>query len=361
MRKPHSWLLPLAIPYQAVVQLRNRLYNLQMLPIHNAPAPVISVGNISVGGTGKSPFVIYLAQRLQEMSGNRLKTAVVTRGYLGQASGTLLVSNGQKVIATPEYAGDEPVMIAEAALGLVVIVDKDRVRGATVAVKEQRARVVILDDGFQHRRLNRDLDIVLLDAGNPLGNRFMLPAGYLREPLKSLARADLIVLSKAVGDVGELEERRRRLEALLHKPVIVTRLVPRYWRRVGGSELFAADQVGGKRVVAFAGIARPGSFFETVRCLGVIIADRIPLPDHCRYSKSQLDSIARRFVKAKAEWLVTTAKDAIKLPAILRFLPVYQLETSLEVASGGEHLEQAIARVIKLADETRDFPKSITR
>ena len=358
MMKPLPWLLPLAIPYQAAVQTRNRLYDLGALTVREVPVPVVSVGNISVGGTGKSPFVIHLASHIRELTAGRLKLAVVTRGYGGSYTGTLAVSDGRKVLGTPEAAGDEAVMLAEAVSGLVVIVDRNRLRGAQAAVSEYRARLLILDDGFQHRRLKRDLDIVLLDARNPLGNRLMLPAGYLREPVKSLARAHLVVLSKALGTAEELEERRRRLEALINKPVVVTRLEPRFWKRVSGGEILAADQVSGKRVLAFAGIAQPGGFFETVHNLGGVLCDRIPLPDHCRFTKSQLDMIAGRFVRSKAEWLVTTGKDAVKLPAILRFLPVYQLDISLQIAAGKEHLELALAGILKLAVEARDNPKS---
>ena len=307
---------------------------------------MISVGNISVGGTGKTPFVIHLLERIGKLTGGKVRTAVVSRGYRGSASGSLIVSNGRKVLAFPDTAGDEPVLIAESSSGAVVVVDKDRVRGARLAIEGLKAKVVVLDDGFQHRRLRRDLDIVLLDAQNPLGNRLVLPAGPLREPVKSLRRADLILLSKVTGELDELTTRAEKLSRVLDRPVAVSRMVPKFWRRVGKGELLTADRIAGKKVVAFAGIAIPDSFFRTVADLQAEIQLRIPLPDHCHYSKAYMDFITRKFVQAKAEWLVTTSKDAIKLPLIFRYLPVYYLDVKMEVVVGGELLDERIEQVL---------------
>lgn len=344
--RPSRWLLPFSILYQAAVQTRNRLYDIGVLTSHDVEAPVISVGNISVGGTGKTPFVIYLADRLRKLPVKVGKTAVVSRGYRGSATGTHVVSDGNKVISTPDMAGDEPMLIAESSPGRVVIVDRNRVRGTQYAIEELRARLILLDDGFQHRRLARNLDIVLLDSRNPLGNRRVLPAGFLREPVSSLARADLVVLSKARGDDDDLAERSKRLGEIIKKPVIVTRIVPQYWRSLGQGELLAADQIKGRKVVAFAGIADPTSFFSLVEELGAEIAGFVPLPDHCRYSKAQMDRIAGTFIRQRAEWLVTTSKDMIKLPAILRHLPVFHLQIDTEVVYGQELLDDKLAETV---------------
>jgi len=346
--KPIPILWPLSIPYQGVIQTRNRLYDLGVLPTYDAGAPVISVGNLSVGGTGKTPFVMHLVDRIRRLTpARKVRLGVISRGYSGRAQGTLVVSDGRKVVASVKDAGDEPALIAEASPGVVVVVDRDRVRGAGLAVKEHRARLLLLDDGFQHRRLRRDLDIVLLEAENPLGSRRVLPAGFLREPARALKRADVVVLSKAVGDDEELKSRASRLQDLIGKPVAVSRLTPKYWRRVGVAELLAPEQVSGRKVAAFAGIASPDSFFDTVRGLGAELTARIPLPDHCRYSKSHLDRVAGVFVRSQADWLVTTAKDAVKLPSILRFLPVYYLEVETRVVAGAEMLDEMLNSVIE--------------
>jgi len=355
--KPKGWLLPLSIPYQIAVQVRNRLYDLNVLTVHDVELPVISVGNLSVGGTGKTPFVIYLINHLRQLMvtpdsdnsgkiyGNK-KLGVISRGYKGSATGTAVVNDGRRMIFGADVAGDEPVMIAESSPGTVIISDKNRVRGAQVARDEYRTKMLILDDGFQHRRIRRDLDIVLLDGQNPLGNRRLLPAGFLREPVSSLARADIVVLSKAVGNNEELKERAAKLEKIMNKPVVVTRLVPKHWRRVGKAELMSADQVAGKDVTAFAGIASPGSFFDTVADLGADLKAIIPLPDHCSYSKLYVDKIANGYVRSKSELLVTTAKDAVKIPAIMQLLPIYYLKTDLEVVVGQEHLNDALRKLL---------------
>ncbi len=346
--KPHGWLWPLSIPYLAIVKTRNRLYNIGVLQSHKVEASVISVGNISVGGTGKTPFVIHLLERLNTLSGSwKIKTAVISRGYKGTGTGTQIVSEGKHVRGTPELMGDEPVLIAESSKRTVVITDKNRLRAARLAIDEYKAGIILLDDAFQHRRISRDLDIVLLDGKNPLGNKRILPAGFLREPVSSLARADLIVLSKCSGSDDELAEKVRKLSELMKKPVIATRVSPRHWHRVNQGELYAADQIAGKKVLAFAGIAHPQSFFDTVEELGAEIVTRIPLPDHCRYEKKYIDHISRHFVRSKAEWLVTTAKDAIKLPYILKLLPAFYLDIGILVAVGSEELDQMLRNVLK--------------
>ncbi len=329
--------------------VRNRLYDLRLLKIGRVDAPVISVGNLSVGGTGKTPFVIHLTDRLKKLVGARkVKLGVVSRGYKGSADETLLVSDGRRQLADFMSAGDEPVLIAESTPGVVVVVDRNRFRGAEHTVKNLRVKLLLLDDGFQHRKLHRDLDIVLLDAGDPLGNRLVLPAGYLREPVKSLQRADIIVLSKATGDNDELGERALKLQELVKKPVVVTKMVPRYWRRLNQSELHAPEEIAGKKTIAFAGIARPDSFFNTVISLGADLVEALPMTDHCSYKRRHLDYISSYYLRSKSEWMVTTAKDAVKLPPILRFLPVYFLETNMEVVFGEEKLDEALLKVIDM-------------
>jgi len=335
------WLWPLSIPFQAAVQVRNRLYNLGALRSYSVTVPVISVGNISVGGTGKTPFVLHLIERIKRFTiGKKVTIAVVSRGYGGVGKGTTIVSNGKRTLSDPFTSGDEPYMLAEARSGAVVIVDRNRVQGAELAVEQFKANVVILDDGFQHRRLKRDLDIVLLDGRNPLGNKLLLPAGFLREPISSLKRAGQIILSKCDGTDEELEQRCADLEKLLKRPVAATRLIPKYWRRTGRGELFEASQIAGKRVFAFAGIANPESFFETVLGLGAELIGELALPDHCNYSKFYVDKLARRFVQSRAEWMVTTTKDSVKLPPVLNMLPVYALDVQHEVVAGAEKLDQ---------------------
>ncbi len=327
--------------------VRNRLYDLGVFSSVHAGAPTISVGNIAAGGTGKTPFVLELIERIGRLNpGKSAKIAVISRGYGRSTKGTLIVSDGKRLLGDPFSGGDEPYMIADNSPHTVVIVDEDRLRGARLAVEQFKARTLILDDGFQHRRVRRDLDIVLLDGRNPLGNKLLLPAGFLREPVSALVRSDLIVLSKSVGDRAELAERCERMSELTGKPVVATRLTPRYWKRIGKAEIEGLEQIRGKRVAAFAGTANPRSFFEVVESLGAEIVSFIPLPDHCNYDKFVLDKIARSFSANRGEWLVTTEKDAAKLPPILRILPAYALSVRQEVVAGAEKLDELLGKRI---------------
>jgi len=346
--KPLGCLWPLSILWQAAVKTRIRLYDIKVLTTRQVAAPVISVGNLSVGGTGKTPFVIHLVERLRNLAApKKLNIGVVSRGYKGKAKNTLLVADRRRVLEEFNRAGDEPVLIAQSSKGTVVVVDRKRYRGARFAVNDMKVKLVLLDDGFQHRQLHRDLDIVLLDASNPLGNKRVLPAGFLREPVSALKRADIIVLSKARGDDEELTERALRLKDLLNKPVVVTRFVPQYWKRLDRTELLAAEEIKGKKVAAFAGIAKPESFFDTVRDLGADLIKPMALPDHCKYSKFHLDYISGNFIRSRLEWMVTTEKDALKLPVIMRFLPVYFLEAKMEVVAGEELLDEELLKILK--------------
>ena len=332
-----------------VVGARNRLYDLSILNSQHVGVPTISVGNISAGGTGKTPFVLELIERISKLDPRMsTKLAVVSRGYGRSSKGFQLVSDGKRVFGDPFSSGDEPFMLAEASPRTVVIVDENRVRGAQLAVGLYKAKAIILDDGFQHRRIKRDLDIVLLDGRNPLGNRLLLPAGFLRESVNSLSRADLIVLSKSVGDDAELAERCQKMSELTYKPVIATRMVPRYWRRIGKAEIEGLEQGRGKRVLAFAGIAYPRSFFESIEELDCEIVARVPLPDHSNYGKNTLDRLARTFASNRGEWLVTTEKDAAKLPPILKLLPAYALVTRCEVAASAGVLDDLLRKVLNL-------------
>lgn len=345
--KPHGILWPFSIPYGVAVGVRNRLYDLGVLPAVHVGVPTISVGNISAGGTGKTPFVLELISRICKLDPRIAgKIAVVSRGYGRSTKGLEIVSDGKRIFGDPFSSGDEPYMIADSSPRTIVIVDEDRVRGAQLAVEQFKAKSIVLDDGFQHRHIKRDLEIVLLDGRNPLGNKLLLPAGFLREPVSSLSRSDLIVLSKSAGDDAELAERCTRMSDLTNKPVIATRMTSRYWKRVGKSEIEGLAQVSGKRVVAFAGIANPRSFFETVESFGGDIVAYIPLPDHCNYSKFTLDKIAHSFSANRAEWLVTTEKDAFKLPPILKLLPAYALAVRQEVVVGAVILDELLMKTI---------------
>ncbi|HMQ16529.1 MAG TPA: tetraacyldisaccharide 4'-kinase [Phycisphaerae bacterium] len=298
MYAPPSWLMPLLAPaaalYGSVIRLRNRRYDGGRAEVRRAAVPVVSVGNVTVGGTGKTPLVITLLHRLRELN---CKPAVLTRGYGGWRP----------------HQADEVREIVEAGCGAVVA-DPDRVRGAQVAVARHHADVLVLDDGFQHRRLARELDIVVIDALDPWGGGRLLPAGRLREPLAGLRRAGLIVISRsnlAPGPaVAGIQARLR--EICVAAPVVTARVEAVAVEHEGGvSE--PPELLRGRRVLAVCGLGNPGSFVRLVESLGAEMTGVCEFADHHRYNRSDATRIARRASHDRAETVLTTGKDWVKL------------------------------------------------
>jgi tetraacyldisaccharide 4'-kinase len=298
-------LSPLAALYGAAVRMRNRRLSRPGAAI-DAGVPVLSVGNLTVGGTGKTPMVAWLCRHVLDAGRN---PAVVSRGYRGGAGpGPVLVSQGAGPLVGPDLAGDEPHMLARALEGVVVVVGSNRVAGAEEA-KRAGADVVVLDDGFQHRRLARDLDIVLVDAGNPFGNSRLLPAGILREPLSSLERADAVIATRcSAGQTIPAIERAVREHG---------GGVPLFragHRAVGFRSGDGRDVAAPERAVAFCGIGNPETFEADVRAQGVEIVEFRAFRDHHAYATEELKFLTAAARDAGAD-LVTTEKDLARLGA----------------------------------------------
>jgi tetraacyldisaccharide 4'-kinase len=301
------------------VGARNALYDGGVLPVRRLPVPVLSVGNIAVGGTGKTPLVALLAQRLAE-TGRR--PAVISRGYGGaneQRPGhpALVVSDGRgrRPLVTAAEAGDEPVLLASLLDGVPVLVCRDRHAGGRSAVDRFQADLIVLDDGFQHRALHRDADLVALDARDPLGGGRLLPAGTLREPPQALRRAHAVVLTRAERAAEFTEATRAVRELVPGLPLFRARHQPVRLRLLGpdGREL-PASAVRNQAVAGFAGLAQPDALRLTLESLGGTVVHYETLPDHHPYSSGEVERLVERGRHAGAHWVVTTAKDAIRLP-----------------------------------------------
>jgi tetraacyldisaccharide 4'-kinase len=330
-RHPLFWpLYALSLPYGAAIGLRNRLYDGGGLPRTKLPCPVISVGNLTVGGTGKTPLVMLLAELMQEAG---WRPAILSRGFGGRSSrGVHVVSDGRRLLATPETAGDEPVLMARTLPSVPVLTGPDRVRTGKAALDRFGAKLLILDDAFQHRRLARDLDIVLTDLTLPFGNGCLLPAGPLREPVQALKRARIVIrtgseaevrTSPASTDAGGLRG--------FHRPCELV--------RGDGAERHPPAMLAGKRLLAFAGLGRPDAFRKTLAALGADVADFLPFPDHHAYRRSDIEGIRQRAVAASAEFIVTTEKDAVRLAPYADFLgEVLQLRIVMDILPARETL-----------------------
>ena len=292
-------------------------------------SPVVSVGNITVGGTGKSPTVEYLCKGLL---GQNWKPAVLSYGYGGSLRGKFaVVSDGSSVSLAPREAGDEPVMLATNVPGVPVLVCRDRVKSGRIAVGHFGADILVLDDGFQVWKVHRDLDIVLLNADNPLDNGRTLPAGRLREPLTALRRADCIVATGIQAPREREDILTKVLRAAPTTPVYFGRFCPSVVISLSYGSESPVERIRGKKVFALSSIANPASFEKTLTEAGAVIVGREALPDHHLYAAKDIARINRGATEGNAELVVTTDKDAVKLDARQFTVPVMRLGIELKL------------------------------
>ena len=353
---PRTVLAPFGVAYGAAVRARLALYHAGLLKTERVGAPVVSVGNITAGGTGKTPLVEWVARAVSR-AGRRV--CVLTRGYGREDAGRrVVVSDGESVLAGAREAGDEPRLLAELLLaeGAAVISDADRVAAARWAREHLGSEVFVLDDGFQHLRIARDLDLVTLDALDPWGGGRLLPTGLLREPLGGLARADALVITRAdlAPDLDALRAEARRLCGA-HKPLFTARLRTLGARPVqkpapggppqtssdGPHKASVADTPPGHAgagpesppgpVAAFCALGNPEAFFAHLRREGYAPVYHRAFTDHHAYTQRDLDALAREALRLGARSLLTTAKDGVKLRDLSPALPCYALDVALEV------------------------------
>ncbi|MGC3996063.1 MAG: tetraacyldisaccharide 4'-kinase [Anaeromyxobacter sp.] len=334
-------LLPLGVAewgFRAGAALRGALYSGGVLRAHRAGVPVLSIGNLAVGGAGKTPAAIAVARRL---AARGRRPAVLSRGYGAARKDARVVADRERVRLGASEGGDEPVLIARRLPGVAVLCGPRRVELARLAVRSLGCDALLLDDGFQHRALARDLDIVVIDAGNPFGNGHLLPRGPNREPPAALARAGLVWLSRADGaEPARLEALRAlALEATGHGPV-ESRHAPVDVTDGRLAERFGVEALRGRAVALLSGIARPAAFRRTVEALGARVVDERRFGDHHRFTDRELRGALSG---AGAELVVTTEKDAVRLPpdaAADPRLRVVRIEA--ELIAGEEILERAI-------------------
>ena len=331
---PFSWL------YAIGIWIRNRLYALGVFRAQRLPCTVISIGNIAVGGTGKTPAVIAIAEHLQRVG---LRVAILLRGYKRKArEGITIVSDGKQVYASARESGDEAYMMAQCLSGVPIIVGRERYLAGQIALERFNVDVLILDDAFQHRQLGRDVDILTVPATHPFGNPArLLPAGTLREPPSALRRADIILLTHT--DTPEVsvcaKEAVKRLapDALVLESVHQPRHLYPLLREDSGERQDVAV-LKGKRLLAVCGIGNPDAFVGTLTRCSPASVELMAFPDHHVYVEADAQRIDTAFQAAKADLVVTTQKDAQKLGSVVghRELPVVVLVVALVVAGGDE-------------------------
>ncbi|MEO5353236.1 MAG: tetraacyldisaccharide 4'-kinase [Magnetococcus sp. XQGC-1] len=296
--------------YGMAMQLRAALYRHHLLPAYRAPCPVLSVGNLSAGGTGKTPMVLWLAQQLRHK-----RLTIVSRGYgtPGNAKGITVVADPDGVRLAPPLAADEATLLARNLPGVALLTGADRSRLIRFAVEQYASELILMDDGFQHLRVQRDLDLLLMDGAHPLGNGFLLPGGILRERPQALHRCDAILLTRC----GEEETfaRARKMVARIapDKPILRADHQPRVWLRLGSNTPLDLDALADKPVLAFCGIARPDSFARLLAKTHTQTTGWQIFPDHFCYTRASGAALVRQAQASGAEALVCTEKDAVKM------------------------------------------------
>lgn len=324
-----SWFLSRL--YGLAVRIRASLYNRGVLKKRRLANPVISVGNLTAGGTGKTPWVAFLAELLQKAG---YRPAILSRGYKGRAeNSTLLVSDGSRPLCDPPECGDEPYLLARQLKGVPVAVGKKRYRVGQL-VEERFGKVIhILDDGYQHLSLERNLDILILDATDPFGGFELLPKGRLREPLQALERAQLIVITRShfAFDEEELETTVRRHNKKAPIWYFYHDATALYDLKTGESHSLRG--FFGKRVIALAALGNPTVFLRDLAHYQIRVTEEFLFRDHHAFTQIELDRVLRKLSQTEAEAVVTTEKDAVRLEK-LRFeagqIFVFQIEPKAE-------------------------------
>ena len=354
------WLLyALSFLYLGIVNARLLLYRYRFLHERYIGCLVISIGNLTVGGTGKTPVVEKFARALT--AGGR-KVAILSRGYKSKQLPLLqriarklrgkekvfrprIVSDGKSVLLDSRMAGDEPYMLATNLKNVIVLVHKDRVQSALYAIKKMGCDTLLLDDGMQYLRLKHRLDVVLVDRESPFGNEHMLPRGLLREPPRSLRRARYIFITKSVqgGDpalIARIRKYNRTAE------IIECAHRPQYLQEVTTGERVELDWLRGKFVGAMSGIAKPESFEASLRALGATVELSSHFADHHRFSDAEIHQFINRCARRSVDAMITTEKDCVRFPRLEKQeVPIYFLRVEIEILSGQESWEHCVERI----------------
>jgi tetraacyldisaccharide 4'-kinase len=347
--------------YRGAVQLRLRLYREGWKEQAHLGTMVVSIGNLTVGGTGKTPVVERLAR---ELTARGRRVAILSRGYksadpktpqqwTNPQTGEILesppkiVSDGQDLLLGAKYAGDEPYMLAKNLPGVAVVVDRDRVRGGRFAVRELGVDTLLLDDGLQYLHLDHSIDIVLVDANAPFGNGYLLPRGTLREPPVNLCRADYIFVTKCDGSAPEkLIKRIRKYNGSAE--ILQCTHGPKHLHGVFDDKVLPLEALEGKYLGAISGIAQPKSFDKLLKKLGGKVLFHTTFSDHHAFTRREIEPFMDRCINRGVDLIVTTEKDAVRFPRPEKLdIPIYYLRIEVAILEGKEVWERSLERMCR--------------
>lgn len=348
-----AFLKGISFIFAFAVKIRYFLYNTGLIRRYPLGIQVISIGNVTAGGTGKTPVTEIFARTL---AAEGRKVAILSRGYRRKEAPwwqrmftdvidpPLVVSDGKRVLLDSAVGGDEPYMLASNLPGVAVVVDRNRVKAGRYAIKRLGCDTIILDDGFQYQKLKHSVEVVLVDSTNPFGNGSMLPRGVLREPVKNLKRADIIFLTKCRGDVSAVKEEIRKYNT--EAEIVECNHTPKVLKDVWSREEYPLDWLKGKVTCTLSGIASPKGFENSLRHLGAKVVWCERYADHHRYDSSEVLYALNRTADIGADALITTEKDAVRFPRF-ETTPVrcLYLRIAIEILAGGENFEEIINRI----------------
>jgi tetraacyldisaccharide 4'-kinase len=300
--------------YGLGISVRVFLYGRGICKSHSLPCRVVSVGNITLGGTGKTPLVCLLSEIIKARG---YRVAILSRGYKGNFPGPFaLVTDGERILMEAKQVGDEPYLLAEKLKGIPVIVGKERWLSGKYAVDQFRTEILILDDGFQHLPLKRDLNLLLIDSSSPFGNGYLFPRGTLREPLKQILRADAVILTK-VGQSANITMIKQNLKKILKGlPIFQLDYAAGEIRLYQKKTSSPPETLKGKKILAFSGLAKPESFQKTLLSLGAEIVECKTFPDHYWYNEKDAAKLWIKAAQLRVDALVTTEKDLVRMKGL---------------------------------------------
>ena len=321
-------LFPFFLIYLLIIVIRNYLYDIKLFKFTQLPCKVISIGNITTGGTGKTPTVIAIAKFLQQQN----KTvSVLSRGYGRKSNGTQLVSDGKTNLIDWKNVGDEPTLMEKHLSGIPIVVDENRIRGGKYLIDKFHPEIIILDDGFQHRKIYRDVDIVLVNSNMSKYKNRIFGFRTFREPWKSLNRAHLLFLTKSdfVAPSDKILERLKTIDL----PYFNANINPSSYLLDNKNNKIDLDYFDGKTALLFSGIGDPESFEKTVQSLNLKISNTINFMDHNNYSKSDIKKIRNKFINSGTDVIITTEKDFLKIGET--DLPIYTIPITMNIDERG--------------------------
>ncbi len=331
--------------YSIIITLRNLLYNTKVLKTHHKKAIIISVGNITTGGTGKTPLVVWLCNLLCERN---INCAILTRGYKTKKKSNLFKVESSEP-ATQNYT-DEPAILYESCPQSKVIVNPDRVASAAEAIGKFAASVLIMDDGFQHRRLARNLDIVTIDSTRPFGYGKIFPAGLLREPVNSLKRADAAIITRCDQiTTSELIKLEKTLQVINPNMIIARSVHTVVGAKTASGKKINIENINGEKIFAFCGIGNPNAFLNTIKALGAELAGSKIYNDHYRYTDACLADIYKQAKHIKADLILTTQKDWTKIKHLkleTNGIPLAYLAIEIKFLEGEDELRHLIEETL---------------